>query len=626
MGKAKKQRAIERRNKRFDPAGQVELPKEGQIDMSSVPILQKLESVSAEEREAACSSVSQLCMDDQASLEALISARCIPLLVQRLFDADRPVRIAAFGALRNLSLVGGPEACDQIVRSDVMNSVVLLFQKMREEEQNQSAQSTEQSTILQKERVGILTQVFALLWNLCESNEEATEKFSRQSDIHGLTIEILSKTSYPVSLRSTVGQFLVVVTDKNQHEGLRKGILVQPSTSELLKSMLVPSEANPPIISTLSACILFNLWFDVDPEATVAAVIPTISHILRLSPMTELPAVIEALKTEQSKIVEMGEHPVFANFEEPELVSQWKLLASSQQLALETLTNALVTNDDASEDGDEDDIEMDPTEPETADVSPATAVKPFQVSAITACLPIALNLTAYPSDPVIASVAALQPSLLSHLTLVETVQLRAIAAVTNAITLIGAAGLAQQTGVTVQQIWTGFWGLSLRARALQHLKVLEATLSLLWTLLRSIGQGAALEIDEASFQMLCELAVSSQEDIRSTCAGLFGVLAARPYNPPFHHKVGEALIWIIANDSSLGVVCEALNSIFDVFAEPEYNTPYTQLAMGEKLRLLAQALPQRIKSGKMSREDRDHAKDALNNLKRFITYKKQQGV
>jgi hypothetical protein len=97
------------------------------------------------------------------------------------------------------------------VDSDIMNSVIILFQKFAEDERLDNAADTPDEVkvlnlefnhfllltqlILTKiaflhwrcqqkqahdERVSLYTQVFGLLWNLCQDNELATEKFSRQ--------------------------------------------------------------------------------------------------------------------------------------------------------------------------------------------------------------------------------------------------------------------------------------------------------------------------------------------------------------------------------------------------------------------------------------------------------------
>jgi len=90
-------------------------------------------------------------------------------------------------------------------------------------------------------------------------------------------------------------------------------------------------------------------------------------------------------------------------------------------------------------------------------------------------------------------------------------------------------------------------------------------------------------------------------------------------------EVGKLLLESL-QDSSAAVIAEALNSIFDIFAEPNVNSVFTSLDMLRVLEAFVPHLKNKVKTEKkiLDRSMWDRLDEARINLVRFIQYKKQQ--
>jgi len=624
MGKAKRERLREKG--RFDPSAEPVTIKEDHTP--TVPILEKLESTSAEEREAACSSVSHLCLEGPDAVKTLMAAQVVPKLLQRFFDGSKPVRIAAFGALRNLSLVG-KDVCSEIVGHDVMNSVVILLRKCAEDLTLAAVLSSDQSnpeaTEERKENILMLTQVFALLWNLCQDSPQATEAFSKQSDVHALALDAFSRGDFPLVFRVTVGHFLTVATDANNSPELHSGPLAKPEATVRLQQLLEPSQ--PAIISAQAACVLCNLWFAAQPTETVQNILPTIARVMKTDVHgTILQNAVAALHEEHRKqqMVEGAELKITDISEDPEAVEVWRNETVAQQLGIEILTNFLADNSDENE-SDGGDVDMD----EVAHGDrPNTHIQPYQIVSLTATVSDLLRvLAAMPATPSLPSTLTLR------LVVLRSLRLRALACLTNALATAGTQTFLEISQTNPQQLWNGLWNIivscldqTAAVATVTDLETSQTCLEVLWTLTRDAAPNIRhVTVDPTQLKVLCELSCTSpQEEIRVTCSGLLGVVGNRPFDAALHLVTAQALSQVVQGDASVIVVCEALNAIFDVFAEPEYNPPFHQVGMLDLLRQTAGNIGKRAKQQKLSRDEREHVSETVANVKSFIVYKQKQ--
>ncbi|KAJ7419498.1 HEAT repeat-containing protein 3 isoform X1 [Willisornis vidua] len=130
------------------------------------PETQKLQHPSAEMREYACASISKLLQQKQV-IPAFLQRDVVRCLGPLLMDHSLGVRETAAGALRNLSACGGFEVCDDMVTSDIMTPLVALLKECSTGlDTNQLSPKKCRET--NKHYIeDIANEAINLLWNIC---------------------------------------------------------------------------------------------------------------------------------------------------------------------------------------------------------------------------------------------------------------------------------------------------------------------------------------------------------------------------------------------------------------------------------------------------------------------------
>jgi hypothetical protein len=177
--------------------------------------------------------------------------------------------------------------------------------------------------------------------------------------------------------------------------------------------------------------------------------------------------------------------------------------------------------------------------------------------------------------------------------------------------------------------------------------VLSSLLSVLWAGLRRClencsesgaqqQQGASLPLS-GEHQQFISLLTSAEhcscESTRQVAVGIMGALGRFP--PPYlplgaataaqRGQIGSVLLAALS-DSSLLVITEALNAVYDVYADVEHNDVFAALGFVEHLEALAPQLTAKIaaESKEMDPDARAEFKEARFNLKRFTKYKRSE--
>lgn len=124
--------------------------------------------------------------------------------------------------------------------------------------------------------------------------------------------------------------------------------------------------------------------------------------------------------------------------------------------------------------------------------------------------------------------------------------------------------------------------------------LLETVLAAMWTLLRICGNPITFLPSPQQLELLSQITkMGATGEIKMSGAAIFGIIGQHPLAASVigvnsltfltHNKDIGALLTGCLGDTSYEVVAEALNSIFDVFAEPNYNQVVVQLGMMQKL-------------------------------------------
>ena len=115
-------------------------------------------------------------------------------------------------------------------------------------------------------------------------------------------------------------------------------------------------------------------------------------------------------------------------------------------------------------------------------------------------------------------------------------------------------------------------------------------------------------------------------DVRIHTIGIIGILGQQPDYSGLIPTIASALFAAL-DDSEPLVVAESLNSIFDVFAEPDHNVLCERLGMGRRLnQVLEKTLPAAMQEAKNDRDRElfERLDEVRINLRRFLQYKKVQ--
>eukprot|EP00052_Salpingoeca_macrocollata_P023089 m.202252 g.202252 ORF g.202252 m.202252 type:complete len:328 (+) comp21953_c0_seq7:1937-2920(+) len=214
---------------------------------------------------------------------------------------------------------------------------------------------------------------------------------------------------------------------------------------------------------------------------------------------------------------------------------------------------------------------------------------------------------------------------------VEGVQLRALACLNNMLLLVD---LSTMDPAFLSGLWAMLFQLGKTATPETSPDLVHSVLGSMWCILRKAVESPdtllpALGITEEQVLHVCAGIESPDGRVRSSVAGVAGCLGQlavfRPHLPVFADLLLRAL-----QDSSQWVMVEALNSIFDVFAEPDVNEVVVQKRLLETLQALRPVLQEAARSsGRGARASGDaelHGRldEARINLARFLKYKAKQ--
>lgn len=141
---------------------------------SLTPILDQLQSASADDKMCGLQALSTLCQREQ-NVEAVVNSDLVRIASPLLMDSDLNIRHAASGAIRNLSAVS-VEICENLVEQDVFTPLLMLL--------NQYANNDWLPTLDKRSnqwdpKTDTFLQAINIVWNLCESTKVALESFNQ---------------------------------------------------------------------------------------------------------------------------------------------------------------------------------------------------------------------------------------------------------------------------------------------------------------------------------------------------------------------------------------------------------------------------------------------------------------
>ncbi|KAM4637891.1 HEAT repeat-containing protein 3 isoform 3-T4 [Amazona ochrocephala] len=224
-------------------------------------LLEKVQHPSAEVREYACASISKLLQEQQA-IPAFLQRDVVRCLGPLLMDYSLAVRETAAGALRNLSACGGFEVCDDMVSKDIMTPLVALLKECSTGlDANQL--SPEKRIEMDKNYIeDIANEAINLLWNVCECSSTAVHIFNKEGCLEAVLL-YMKRFSTNVDLAISAANCLQAVTEDNPD--LLSSF--NASSQQVLETVMLCPESTMKhiLLKTLTAGIIWNIKGTVPP-------------------------------------------------------------------------------------------------------------------------------------------------------------------------------------------------------------------------------------------------------------------------------------------------------------------------------------------------------------------------
>lgn len=641
-------------------------------DSPAAELLDKLQSPSADVREYACASISRVVQQSQM-IPGFLQRDAVRKIGPLLLDRSLAVRETAAGALRNLSACGGPEVCEDMVRQDALTPLSALLREC-------CAGFDVSSSLTVKGQKHIVEDVaneaVNLLWNLCESSSTAVSVFNK-TGLLDVLLHCLQRHPQNMELAISAAHCLHTVTEENTELVRSVNAAVFGVLENILSSTHTSMEYT--LLRTLAAGSLWNLksgLSSAQQSQTLTALATTLSHSLSLDAGELIPELWRAesarLSKETTSAAESDhtdERPTGHEAEEMEEdvrdektngrkpngrmsktkndisdllprdrmeLREAKALLSAQQTSLEIIVN-MCCSDEPSDDEWEEMSSSDESEM-CADGMSDTNSSLFSPLCMSAELHTILLNHNIPQQVLkkaeFPSAAALElcskdPTWKYLLKKMQRVQCRALTCLHNILSSMDTESLGGASGLqAVAQHLSSLVFSS--AEALKDEEFLEAVTSALRSLLQIMATKNIPQcITPNQLMSFCEAATSCElVSVRVNALAILGItgssLAKEKNTADTLQLTGNALLNIAMKDSNLVVCGEALDALFDAFADgDEAEKAGKNINLLSSLKALQPGFRAKLRKegkGKYSPDQLCVLDNIRINLKRFISY------
>uniref|UniRef100_A0AAQ5YWJ4 SYO1-like TPR repeats domain-containing protein n=1 Tax=Amphiprion ocellaris TaxID=80972 RepID=A0AAQ5YWJ4_AMPOC len=607
----------------------------GEDGCPAAELLEKLQSPSADVREFACASISRVVQQSQ-TIPGFLQRDAVRRLGPMLLDSSLLVRETAAGALRNLSACGGQEVCEDMVKHDVM------------------------------------TPLTALLRECCAGFEYAVsmkEQKNAVEDVANEAVNLLWNLWPELYLICFHTHCLHTVTEDNPE------LLCSLNTAVLgaLENVLLSSQPGMAhnLLRTLAAGTLWNMKGSL-PAArqaqTVNAVVATLSQCLDLDAGMLIPELRQAeeVRHRNAPAATHTEEPAAAELEEmdeegeapkqrrngkamkvdndfsdllprgKEELREATALLTAQQTSLEIIVN-MCCSDDPSDDEWEEESSSDESDlgPDGLCDGLSNLMSPLCLSAevqgalINHSIPEkVLKKTEFPRNEAM-DVCHQNPSWRGLIKKMQRVQSRALTGLHSILSTMDAESLGGASALqqAAQHLSTLVFG---AAEITKDEEFLEAVISAMRSLLQMIASKNIPQcMTPQQMMSLSEAATRCDVvSVRVNAVAILGItgstLAKEKGTAETLQMIGNALLQVATRDANLVVNGEALDALFDVFADgDEAETAAKNIHLLPALKALQPVFKAKIRKegrGKYSPQQLCVLDNIKVNLRRFIGY------
>ncbi|KAK9701950.1 hypothetical protein K7432_011483 [Basidiobolus ranarum] len=630
-----------------------------------LPVIQKLSAPEAADRAWAAAGVSNLLLSDPKTRRLLLSKNLVALLIERLTDDNIDVLVEAAGALRNLASIGGDEVCGELFNKNILSPIQSLVPKVSDtinDILNEVPPRSEEEKERRKSIWDFSDNIICIIWSLSETSEKIFNAVNKANFLPFLMSFISASEKLPLKPVLSAAQALNALTDDNKeafkffghhHEYislLGKMVTTVPSEDRIQLSILAagvlinlrpmiadPTDDSTDIIKAIGPLLISCLKYDIQGAAKEAV---------------ELADVIKTREQAQ----DFNQLSKDQSTEEERLATVDQRL-TTLQFCLELLANLSAEDipeeeqwEDANGEGDDDDAMSDSSIVDIpADIimeeheEEAQAFQESDNSLFSAALPYLIPLgtpTPISFPPQSPDEKFLSPTTTNALSVLH---LRALSCFNNfLITMSENSNKSwfKQHQEDVDRCWNWLFevanttagsGVIVGQGQDSRASVMEAVVGCLWTLSR--GAEAAVPVTDAQIAALIQSYHSTVVDsMRVKCIGLLGVLAQR--RPGFiesNKVIGSFMIGLIQDipKTSVEVVVEVLNAIYDIYADISYDYDRPVFVEGNFLNALKKSTGElrkivKVVDRRKQKLLRQRADEAYLNLNAFIKYKESE--
>ncbi|KAM4637889.1 HEAT repeat-containing protein 3 isoform 1-T1 [Amazona ochrocephala] len=634
-------------------------------------LLEKVQHPSAEVREYACASISKLLQEQQA-IPAFLQRDVVRCLGPLLMDYSLAVRETAAGALRNLSACGGFEVCDDMVSKDIMTPLVALLKECSTGlDANQL--SPEKRIEMDKNYIeDIANEAINLLWNVCECSSTAVHIFNKEGCLEAVLL-YMKRFSTNVDLAISAANCLQAVTEDNPD--LLSSF--NASSQQVLETVMLCPESTMKhiLLKTLTAGIIWNIKGTVPPGSLgsmINAILKIFSESLAIDAGETIIRMKEAEKSRLKLAVEgateenmsdvtencvlsedydleeipkgkvkKGENDIF-DFLPPDQreLKEVTALLMAQQTALEIIVNMCCSEDPSDDEWEElsSSDESDFMENSYSDgsgllMSPLCLSDEVNSAFLNNLIPKKiLEKTAFPNS-VALDICMHNPSWKPLIKKLNAVQCRALTCLQNILLVsdmdcLGGASLQSIAQHLLQLVFA-------KTELPTDTEFLEAITSALRALLQTMASKNISQcVTPEQLLTLCEAGMdSSNASVKVNIVSILGIsgsiLAKGQDTAEMLKVIGKFLLEVAMKESSLVVAGEALDALFDVFADgKEAEKAAVEIRLLPSLKEFQPVFKMRMRKegkGKYSTDQLCVLDNVKMNLRRFIAYQETLG-
>ncbi|XP_003937305.1 HEAT repeat-containing protein 3 isoform X2 [Saimiri boliviensis] len=634
-------------------------------DGPAAELLEKLQHPSAEVRECACAGLARL-VQQRPALPGLARRDAVRRLGPLLLDPSLAVRETAAGALRNLSACGGFEVCDDMVTKDIMTPLVALLKECSAGLDSNEMSPQEKKDQNRNSIENIANEAVNVLWNICECSSRAVSIFNKEGCLE-IVLKYLSKFPTNVDLAISVAYCLQTVTEDNPE--LLKSF--SATALHVLESVLLSpvSSMESLLLKTLVAGTIWNLK-DIIPCKSQAEIINALLKIL--SEVLEMDAgetVIQMKEAEMQRLKTAAEaEEILENTNGYDLIEDDEMegisrkrkvrrktfvsdllpatdkelretiaLLTAQQTALEIIVN-MCCNEDPSDDeweelssSDESDAFMENSFNECGGqlFSPLCLSHEVHTALTHYHIPKKIfEKTAFPNSTAV-DLCSRNSTWKPLIRKMNTIQCRALLCLQSLVSLLdvehlGGAAALQTLAQHLSQLLFSQPDFAKRA---DFLEAISGALRALLQTMASKNISQCMTPDQ--LMTLCKGGIhSSNVAVRVNVVSILGitgsVLAKEDGTLETLKNVGCFLLEVTTKDPSLVVAGEALDALFDVFADgKEAERASIQIKLLSALKEFQPVFKMKIRKegkGNYSTDQLCVLDNVKMNLRRFIAY------